>query len=154
MSTPHLLEVLRDARDEGLWQEQSAILAELELDAAYVRHVGGCRPTYTWRIVIEYDDDEYDPVEARRAAMARCRNTDWAAWKSYAVTTTSTRQFGDGILATVVPLLEQLYDDQLAAYQRAALRSPFDAGPLSRDKDRRIALVNADLAADRRKVPR
>lgn len=35
MTTQQLLDVLRDARDEGLWQEQAAILEELAIDSAY-----------------------------------------------------------------------------------------------------------------------
>lgn len=33
MTTQQLLDILRDARDQGLWQEQSAIVEQLELDA-------------------------------------------------------------------------------------------------------------------------
>jgi hypothetical protein len=37
MTTQQLLDVLRDARDQGLWQEQAAIVEEIGPDVAHVR---------------------------------------------------------------------------------------------------------------------
>lgn len=36
MTTQQLLDILRDARDQGLWQEQAAIVEEIGADVAYV----------------------------------------------------------------------------------------------------------------------
>jgi len=44
MNAWHLLQILKDARDEGLYVEQSRIVEELGLDAEYVRRVDVLQP--------------------------------------------------------------------------------------------------------------
>ena len=47
MNAYHLLTVLKDARDEGLWREQAAVVGQLEIDAEYVRVRASHRPCRT-----------------------------------------------------------------------------------------------------------
>lgn len=97
MNAARLLEVLRDARDEGLWQEQAAVLSQLDIDVEYRRFVTRNQPFKPYmHTAADYEPDEYGddpgpvPTDEEIAAANRQRRmqaaltwkcTDWTRWK-------------------------------------------------------------------------
>lgn len=95
-----LLEVLRDARAEGLWREQAAVIHQLDVDFAHVRFEVRNRPLMPRMLTArDYEEDEedgvYEPINGitteeeiaegnrlRRVGTAlEWKRTDWMAWR-------------------------------------------------------------------------
>lgn len=98
MTAALLLEVLRDARDLGLWQEQRDVLAQLGVDVAHVRFVTRRRARKPYlQTLADYEEEDEDPPtddeirdrnHARRVRQAlEWKRCDWLAWQRRAVVT-------------------------------------------------------------------
>lgn len=141
MNAARLLEVLRDARDEGLWQEQAEVLRQLDIDCKHVRFVVRNRPLMPrmysasdWEEADDYGDPEPamsdDEITDRNRHLRiqkalEWRRADWTAWRRRV-----------GAITSIADIYKRAYSDahvSTLAGRASAVLEWAQAGIIDRD---------------------